>query len=440
MANEKKKENLNKIKIGDHALKPESMMMSYGYDPQLSEGSVKPPVFLTSTFVFSSAEEGEEFFHVMSGRKDAPEGDRGGLIYSRFNHPNAEIIEDRMALLEGAEKATVLSSGMGAISAVLFGFLRPGDVIVHSAPLYGGTETLIRGALANFGIKSVSFNDGLCENSLNEAVEKAKTLGRVAMVFCETPANPTNSLVDFELLTKVIDKVEAETGHRPVSVCDNTMLGPICQRVCPQGIDLAVYYLTKYIGGHSDLVAGAVCGSKALIKIVRSMRGSMGLNLDPHTCWMISRSLETLSIRMERATQSGETVARWISENPYIAAKVYHPELIEDAKYKAVYNRQCTAAGSTFAFVIDAPKSDVFKLINSLSLFKSAVSLGGTESLVCHPASTTHSGVAKELRDITGVNDGLVRLSIGLEHPDDLIADLNNAFNLVFGERLQATE
>ena len=166
----------------------------------------------------------------------------------------------------------------------------------------------------------------------------------------------------------------------------------------------------------------------------------MGLNLDPHTCWMISRSLETLSIRMERATQSGETVARWISENPYIAAKVYHPELIEDAKYKAVYNRQCTAAGSTFAFVIDAPKSDVFKLINSLSLFKSAVSLGGTESLVCHPASTTHSGVAKELRDITGVNDGLVRLSIGLEHPDDLIADLNNAFNLVFGERLQATE
>ncbi len=422
----------NKTKIGEHKLKNESLMMSYGYDPQLSEGSVKPPVFLTSTFAYGSAEEGEEFFNIMSGRKEAPDGDRSGLIYSRFNHPNAEIIEDRMALLEGAQSAAVMASGMGAISAVLFGFLRPGDVVLHSAPLYGGTETLIRGALANFGIKSVSFHEGLCEKSLAEAANKAKALGRVAMIFCETPANPTNSLVDFELLTKIIDTLEEETGHRPISVCDNTMLGPICQRVCPQGIDLATYSLTKYIGGHSDLVAGAVCGRKDLMKVVKSMRGSMGLNLDPHTCWMISRSLETLSLRMNRATDSGEKVARWIASNPYIPAKVYHPELIEDAAYQAVYKRQCTGAGSTFAFAIDAPKSQVFKLINSLSLFKSAVSLGGTESLVCHPASTTHSGVAKELRDITGVNDGLVRLSIGLEHPDDLIADLNNAFAQAF--------
>ncbi|MGH1456569.1 MAG: cystathionine gamma-synthase family protein [Alphaproteobacteria bacterium] len=426
-----------KTKIGNHELKPESLMMSYGYDPQLSEGSVKPPVFLTSTFAYGSAEEGEEFFNIMSGRKEAPDGDRAGLIYSRFNHPNAEIIEDRMALLEGAQSAAVMASGMGAISAVLFGFLRPGDVILHSAPLYGGTETLIRGALANFGIKSVSFHDGLCEKSLTDAANKAKELGRVAMVFCETPANPTNSLVDFELLTKIMDDLESETGHRPISVCDNTMLGPVCQRVCPQGIDLATYSLTKYIGGHSDLVAGAVCGRKDLMKVVKSMRGSMGLNLDPHTCWMISRSLETLSLRMNRATDSGEKVARWIASNPYTPAKIYHPELIENEAYQAVYKRQCTGAGSTFAFTIDAPKSQVFKLINSLSLFKSAVSLGGTESLVCHPASTTHSGVAKELREITGVNDGLVRLSIGLEHPDDLIADLNNAFALAFNVDLQ---
>lgn len=423
-----------KTKIGDRTLKPETLMMSYGYDPHLSEGSVKPPVFLTSTFVFSSAEDGEEFFNVMSGRKDAPDGDRAGLIYSRFNHPNAEIIEDRMAILEGAESAAVLSSGMGAISAVLFGFLRPGDVILHSAPLYGGTETLIRGTLANFGIKSVSFHDGLCEKSLNNAKEKAKSLGRVSMIFCETPANPTNSLVDFELLSKMMDELEAETGHRPISVCDNTMLGPICQRVCPQGIDLATYSLTKYIGGHSDLVAGAVCGRKDLMKTVKAMRGSMGLNLDPHTCWMISRSLETLALRMSRATDSGKKIAEWISKNPYIKAKIYHPEFIDDQKYQAVYKRQCMDAGSTFSFVIDAPKADVFKFINTLSLFKSAVSLGGTESLVCHPASTTHSGVAKNVRELTGVNDGLVRLSIGLEHPDDLIADLENAFLKVFGK------
>ncbi len=430
------KSNYKKSAIGDHKLKPETLMMSYGYDPKLSEGSVKPPVFLTSTFTFNSAEDGEEFFHVMSGRKEAPDGGNSGLIYSRFNHPNAEIIEDRMALLEGSENAAVLSSGMGAISSVLFGFLRPGDVVLHSSPLYGGTETLIRGALAEFGIKSVSFADGLDEASLNNAIKEAKSLGRLAMIFFETPANPTNTLVDFKMVLKAVEKIEADTGHRPVTVCDNTMLGPIYQQVCPHGIDLATYSLTKYIGGHSDLVAGAVCGNKAMMKKVKSMRGSMGLNLDPHTSWMISRSLETLAIRMNRATDSGYKVAKWISENPYIKADIYHPEFIEDARYKEVYQRQCTGAGSTFSFVIDAPKAQSFKLINSLSLFKSAVSLGGTESLVCHPASTTHSGIAKELREKVNVNDGLIRLSIGLEHPDDLIVDLDNAFKITFGEKL----
>ena len=427
------KTNYNKKTIGDHILKPETLMMSYGYDPNLSEGSVKPPVFLTSTFVFSSAEEGEEFFNVMSGRKEAPEGETGGLIYSRFNHPNAEIIEDRMAILEGSESAAVLSSGMGAISAALFGFLRPGDVIIHSSPLYGGTETLIANTLSEFGIKSVSFHDGLNKNVMTEAFEKAKSLGRIGMVFCETPANPTNALVDFKLLSDLIDQTEQDTGHRPISVCDNTMMGPVHQRVVPQGIDLAVYSLTKYIGGHSDLVGGAVCGSKALIKKVKSMRGSMGLNLDPHTCWMISRSLETVAIRMDRAAESSKAIAQWLSDNPYHAVEVYHPDFIEDPVYKEVYERQCTGSGSTFSFVVDVPKAQIFKLINALSLFKSAVSLGGTESLVCHPASTTHSGVAKDLRDLVGVKDGLIRLSIGLEHPDDIIADLDNAFRSVFG-------
>ncbi len=428
-----KNNNYKKSTIGNHKLKPESLMMSYGYDPKLSEGSVKPPVFLTSTFTFNSAEDGEEFFHIMSGRKNAPEGDNGGLIYSRFNHPNAEIIEDRMSLLEGAQDSAVLSSGMGAISAVLFGLLEPNDVILHSSPLYGGTETLIRGALAKFGIKSISFSDGLNEVSIQDAVEKAKSLGRLAMIFCETPSNPTNSLVDFELLLKIADKIEKDTGNRPLLVCDNTMLGPIYQQVVPQGIDLATYSLTKYIGGHSDLVAGAVCGSKALIKKVKAMRGSMGLNLDPHTSWMISRSLETLSIRMERATKTGYEVAKWLSHNPYQKAKIYHPDFIEDEAYRSVYKRQCTGAGSTFSFFLDIPKEQSFKLINSLSLFKSAVSLGGTESLVCHPASTTHSGISKGLREMVGVNDGLIRLSIGLEHHEDLIADLDNAFKITFG-------
>lgn len=425
-------ESYKKTKIGDHALKPETMMMSYGYDPQLSEGSVKPPVFLTSTFAYQTPEEGEEFFHIMAGRKPAPQGSVGGLIYSRFNHPNVEIIEDRLSLFEGSERSVVCSSGMGAISAILLAYLRPGDVIVQSAPLYGGTETLIRKFLPEFNIETGEFHDGLDEAAMLNSLREASKKGRVAMVFIESPANPTNSLVDFEALNRVLDIIETETDHRPISVCDNTLMGPVFQQVVPQGIDMAMYSLTKYVGGHSDLVAGAVCGSNEMLRPVRATRGILGLNLDPHTSWMISRSLETLSIRMERSANSGRKVAQWIADNTYITAEVLHPDFIEDKTYQTVYKRQCSGPSSTFSFVLDVSKSDAFRLINNLSIFKSAVSLGGSESLTCHPASTTHSGVPADLREQFGVTDGLIRLSIGLEHPDDLIADLDNAFRRTF--------
>lgn len=421
-----------KRKIENHDLKPETQMMSYGYDPRLSQGSVKPPVFLTSTFVFESAEHGEDFFNVMSGRKEAPAGNVGGLIYSRFNHPNVEIIEDRLALWEEAESSVVCSSGMGAISAILMGYLRPGDVIAHSTPLYGGTETLIENFMTQFGIKTCEFSEGLDSDAIYESLSRCADGGRLAMVFFETPANPTNSLIDFKAIVSAVDRIEADTGHRPITVCDNTLIGPVFQKAVPHGIDLAMYSLTKYVGGHSDLVAGAICGSREHLKPIRSTRGALGLNLDPHTSWMIARSLETVQIRMERAADSGRKVAQWIADNPYAKARVLHPEFITDAKYQETYKRQCTGPGSTFSFVLDAPKADMFKLINNLSIFKSAVSLGGNESLVCHPASTTHSGVPKAQRDKAGVTDGLVRLSIGLEHPEDLIADLDNAFKKVF--------
>jgi methionine-gamma-lyase len=424
--------NYKKSKIGDHALRPETMMMSYGYDPQLSEGSVKPPVFLTSTFAYQTPEEGEEFFHIMAGRKPAPAGSVGGLIYSRFNHPNVEIIEDRLSLFEGSECSVVCSSGMGAISAILFAYLRPADIIVQSAPLYGGTETLIRKLLPQFNIETGEFQDGLNETGMLTSLREASKKGRLAMVFVESPANPTNSLVDFEALNRVLDIIEKETGLRPISVCDNTLMGPVFQQVVPQGIDMAMYSLTKYVGGHSDLVAGAVCGSREMLRPVRATRGTLGLNLDPHTSWMISRSLETLSIRMERSADSGRKVAQWIADNTYIAAKVLHPDFIKDTAYQAVYKRQCSGPSSTFSFVLEVSKADAFRLINNFTIFKSAVSLGGSESLVCHPGSTTHSGVAADLRVKFGVSDGLIRLSIGLEHPDDLIADLDNAFRATF--------
>ena len=209
-------------------------------------------------------------------------------------------------------------------------------------------------------------------------------------------------------------------------------MGPVFQRAVPQGIDMAMYSLTKYVGGHSDLVAGAVCGSTEMLRPVRATRGLLGLTLDPHSSWMISRSLETLTLRMQHSADSSHKVAQWIADNSYISTKVLHPDFITDEAYQTVYKRQCSGPSSTFSFVIDASKSDAFRLINNLSIFKSAVSLGGSESLVCHPGSTTHSGVSGELREKFGVTDGLIRLSIGLEHPDDLIADLDNAFCATF--------
>ncbi len=423
-----------KTHLDGHRLHPSTQMMSYGYDPFMSEGAVKPPVFLTSTFAFRNAEEGAEFFDVVAGRKPAPEGQgAGGLVYSRFNHPNLEIVEDRLALLDGAEAALVTSSGMSAISMIFLAMLRPGDVLLHFTPLYGGTETLIRKILPGFGIKTVAFSDGLSEAEMAAALEEAAGQGPVKMVYLETPANPTNAMIDFAAVKRVIDAHEQAHGSRPVSVCDNTMLGPVYQQPIRHGIDLCVYSLTKYVGGHSDLVAGGITGSKDLLKQVRLTRSAFGSQLDPHSSWMIARSMETLVLRMDKATESGRRVANWLASNPHIRADVLHPEFDPDPAALEVYERQCTGPGSTFSFVIDADRATTFRLLNTLQLFKLAVSLGGTESLVCHPASTTHSGVPEDVRAETGVTEGLVRLSIGLEHPDDLIADLDHAFKMAAG-------
>lgn len=417
----------HKKAILDRELHPETQMMSYGYDPFLSEGAVKPPVFLTSTFAFRSAEDGAEFFDVVAGRKPQPRDAGAGLVYSRFNHPNLEIVEDRLALLDGAEAAAVTSSGMAAIAMLFMTLLRPGDQIVYSTPLYGGTETLIRKILPEWGIGGEPFSDGLDQASIEAALEAAARRGKVALVYIETPANPTNALVDFQLVTRSLAAFEARHGYRPVSACDNTMLGPIFQHPIGEGIDLSVYSLTKYVGGHSDLVAGGVTGSAALIGRLKATRGAFGSQLDPHSSWMIARSMETLVLRMRRAAASASRVAHWLADNPIRKLRVLHPQLNADPAYQAVYRRQCSGAGSTFSIVLDGGRDTAFVFINALALFKSAVSLGGTESLVCHPASTTHSGVPAEVRAQVGVSEGLVRMSIGLEHEDDLIADLENA-------------
>lgn len=419
--------NFRKTHLNGHRLHPSTQMTAYGYDPMLSEGAVKPPIFLTSTFLFQTAEQGAEFFDVVAGRKPAPEGmGAGGLVYSRFNNPNLEIVEDRLALYDGAETALLTASGMAAISAVALSYLRPGDAFVHYSPLYGGSETLFTRVLAEWNLRPTGFADGIDPESLRAALERAARDGPVRMVYVETPANPTNAMIDLAMVRRVVDDWAGE-NEAPVVVCDNTMLGPVFQSPLALGIDICVYSLTKYVGGHSDLVAGAVTGSKAALLPVRQTRSAFGFQLDPHSAWMLGRSMETLALRMERAADSGRRVADWLAANTLIPCTVLHPEH-GDGSARAVYDAQCTGPGSTFSFVVADDRALAFRILNALGIFKLAVSLGGSESLVSHPASTTHSGVPQEARRQAGVTEGLIRLSVGLEHPDDLIFDLEQAF------------
>ena len=401
-------------------------MLGYGYDPMLSEGAVKPPVFLTSTFVFGTAEEGKDFFDYVSGRRTPPAGEGAGLVYSRFNHPNSEIVEDRLAVYEGTEAAILFSSGMSAITTSVLANARPGDVIVHSQPLYGGTETLLTGTLARFGISSVPFSDGVSENAIREALGAGRRIGRVAIVLIETPSNPTNTLVDIALVRRLADEIGKEQGHRPVVICDNTLLGPVFQHPLEHGADLSVYSLTKYVGGHSDLIAGAALGSKSAITPVKALRSGIGTQLDPHSCWMLGRSLETLSLRMERSNQNAAVVAEFLRDHPKVA-KVHYLPFLPAGPERETYARQCSGAGSTFSFDIGGGQAQAFRFLNALQVFKLAVSLGGTESLASHPAAMTHSGVPADVRARIGVLETTIRLSVGIEHADDLVADIAQA-------------
>jgi methionine-gamma-lyase len=427
----------HKRKIGKHVLKPETQMMGYGFDPSLSEGSLKPPIFLTSTFVFKTAQDGKDFFDYTSGRRELGAGQSSGLVYSRFNNPNLEVLEDRLALWEEGEAAAVFSSGMSAISTVIWNHVRPGDVILMSQPLYGGTETLIEKTLPGFGVSAVGFNQGFDRASVLDAAEQAMKQaaasgGRVCLIMVETPANPTNSLVDLKLMREVSELIgKRQKGGRPPVAVDNTFLGPVFQRPLSLGVDIVMYSLTKYVGGHSDLVAGGVVGSREAVGPIKKLRGALGTQLDPNTAWMIMRSMETLALRMERSAQNAALVAKYLAGHPKVASVNYLGFLAESDPRAAVFRSQCQSAGSTFGFAVKGGEAEAFRLLDALQVIKLAVSLGGTETLMSHPASTTHSGVAKQTRDRLGVTDALIRISVGIEHPDDLIADLAAALDAV---------
>jgi methionine-gamma-lyase len=413
------------LEVGGRKLKPSTLMMGHGYDPALSEGSLKAPIFLTSTFVFENAAAGKRHFEGVTGKRP---GGAEGLVYSRFNGPNQEILEDRLSLWEDAEDALTFSSGMSAIATLLLAFVQPGDIVVHSGPLYAATETLIGRILSRFGVSWLDFPAGATEPEIAEVMERARAKGRVPLVYLESPANPTNALVDVEAVRSVVDAQFGE-GERPPIAIDNTFLGPLWQQPLRHGADLSVYSLTKYAGGHSDLVAGGITGSKDLINQIRMLRNTIGTITDPNTAWMLLRSLETLELRMEKAGRNAEQVCEFLRQHPKVESVGYlgFLERGEDARQADIYRRHCTGAGSTFSLYLKGGEREAFAFLDSLKIAHLAVSLGGTETLASAPAAMTHLSVPEERKQALGITDNLVRISIGVEDPDDLIADFDQA-------------
>ena len=414
--------------LGNRPLKPATLMMGYGYDPVLSEGSLKPPIFLTSTFAFESAAAGKRHFEGITGLRP---GGAEGLVYSRFNGPNQEILEDRLGVWDGAEDALVFSSGMSAIATLLLAQCSQGDVIVHSGPLYAATEGFIAKTMSRFGIGYVDFPAGANESEITAALAQGKALaasqgGKLALVYLESPANPTNALVDIEAVAAARSALAPDA---PIAI-DNTFLGPLWQQPLQHGADVVVYSLTKYVGGHSDLVAGALSGAKRWMEPIRMLRNTIGTIVDPNTAWMLLRSLETLELRMTRAGENAAKVCAWLKHHPKVAGLGYLGD-IADPRQQDIYDRHCTGAGSTFSLYLKGGEAEAFRFLDSLKIAKLAVSLGGTETLASLPAAMTHLSVPAARKAALGISDNLVRISIGIEDADDLIADFDQALGQV---------
>jgi len=406
---------------------PQTLIFEKGYDPQRSEGAAVPPVFRTSTFLFRRAADGKRAFEIAYGLSPRTAGESPALIYTRVNNPNTEIVEDRAVVWDGAEAAALFSSGMGAISSACLAFLRPGDTLLFSDPVYGGTEYLFRRILPEFGVRTVPFPAGAGEAAMEEAV---KAHGAPRLVFLESPANPTMQLCDMAAARAVADR--ASTPGRPCLVfIDNTFLGPIFSRPLALGADLVLYSATKFFGGHSDLVAGLAMGRAALVDPLKGMRTILGSNADPDTAWLISRSLGTLQLRMEQQQRNASRLVELLRNHPAVA-RVYYPGLPEMGERQvALWRRQCSGAGSVVSFDVRGGEAEAFRVLDAVRHMRLAVSLGGIETLIEHPWSMTHSDMTPEEKRQAGFTDAMIRLSVGLEEPDDLAADLRQALERI---------
>lgn len=406
--------------------KPESLMMSYGYKPELSEGAIKCPIFQTSTFVFKSAEEGKAFFEVAYGKREKLPNEELGLIYSRINNPDLEILENRLCLWDKAEDCAIFESGMSAITTVLLEFLKPGDLILYSNPLYGGTDHFIHHFLPSIGVHTLGFTAKQDTLTITDLLDQTGKADRLKLIYIETPANPTNDLIDIEACKKIADQYSSK-GNKVLVAVDNTYMGPLWQHPLQHGADFVLYSATKYIGGHSDIIAGAVLGRKELMSRVKTLRTFLDNMAGPWTGWLLMRSLETLKIRMEQQQRNAIEVANFLINHPKVKKVNYLGLIEEGTDAYLLFKRQYKGSGAMMSFQLVGGEKEAFAFLNHLKLIKLAVSLGSTESLAEHPKTMTHAGVdEKHLIDME-VTDSLVRLSVGVENVQDIIWDIEQA-------------
>ena len=403
-------------------------MMSFGYTPEWSEGSVKPPIFQTSTFVFKTAEEGKRFFEVAYGKSELNAKEEIGLIYSRINNPNMQILEERLAVLEGSESAAAFESGMSAISTTMLSYLKPGDILIYGNPVYGGTHHFITHFLKDIGVKILPFSSETKTQEIITKLETSEYSGNVKMIYFESPANPTNSLFDLDELKKLKDEISVKSSNEIMLVMDNTYLGPLWQKPLDFGVDIVCYSATKFLNGHSDVIAGCAMGSEQVIRPIKTLRTFLGSMIAPYTAWLLTRSLETLHLRMAKQGENAEKVINYLMSHKSVKAVSFPGIETMGKKQNKIFKRQCLGSGAMISFEVFGGEKEAFKFLNNLNLIKLAVSLGSNESLAQHPHSMTHADVPDDIKEKIGINQGLIRLSVGIENAEDIISDLNNAF------------
>jgi methionine-gamma-lyase len=403
---------------------PSTEVLTRGFDPHLSVGSARPAVFRSSTYVFSSPEAAERAFDLVSGRSTAAPGEAAELIYSRFNHPNAQILEDQIVPLEeGSNWAVVFNSGMAAIMTSLMAWVRPGHAIVHTVPLYGGTQRLMHDLFEAIGVRCVPVAAGRSAE-LDEAI---RTVPNLRAVFIETPANPTMVMTDIKRAVLTASHLDP----KPLVIVDNTFLGPAFQHPMTLGADMVLYSATKYLGGFSDLLAGVALGvDRELEAAVRSKRGLFGNILQPDECWILDGRLPTVALRMNRQSKNAQRIAESLVRRPEIR-KIYYPTLFDDPEQIRIRLSQCDYPGAMIALELRGGKAAAFEFLRRIRLAHNAVSLGGMETLVCHPKTTIHSGCTSEEMALAGITDGLVRISVGVEDWRDLLRDFEQALDAI---------